>query len=390
MDFVSIVLVLITTYKLTHLPTIDYSSMEEIKVNIIVFDVPAENGGALSILTEFYNEVRNYEDKTTTWIFVLSKPEFQEAENIKVLRFPWIKKSWLHRMYFDQIIAPKLVKKYKADKIFSLQNITIPRTLIEQTLYVHQPLPFVEYRYKFKEDKLLWTYQNVISKKIYKSIRRAKKVIVQTDWLRNACVNRVGVEKTKISVIQPRINIKVKGNFVESQETISTFFYPSSAILYKNHKLIIDSCEVLKNNGINNYTVIFTLTGNENEHISSLFDRVKNSELPVRFIGSLSKEKVFEYYTKSVLIFPSYIETFGLPMLEARLHGSPILASNWPFSHDILDNYSNAYFFDSDKREQLALLMKKIIEKEIQHQKPNNLFYKNSEEATSLINKIID
>lgn len=61
-------------------------------MNIMVFDVPAEHRGALSILNDFYDEVKSHHDKNINWIFVVSKPTLPETENIKVLRFPWVRK----------------------------------------------------------------------------------------------------------------------------------------------------------------------------------------------------------------------------------------------------------------------------------------------------------
>jgi glycosyltransferase involved in cell wall biosynthesis len=48
-----------------------------------------------------------------------------------------------------------------------------------------------------------------------------------------------------------------------------------------------------------------------------------------------------------------------------------ILASDKPFSHEILDDYGNAYFFDPFAEEDLMLKMKKLIK--------NKLKYKNEE-----------
>lgn len=57
----------------------------------MVFDVPADSGVALSILNEFYN---NFEgDKNNDYIFVISVPLLIDKSNIKVLRFPRIKKA---------------------------------------------------------------------------------------------------------------------------------------------------------------------------------------------------------------------------------------------------------------------------------------------------------
>lgn len=359
-------------------------------MNVLIFDVPAESGGALSVLTDFYDEVKNHKDKTITWTFILSKPEFQETDNIKILRFPWIKKSWLHRFYFDQVIAPKLVKKLHTNKIFSLQNVIIPRTNVEQIVYVHQSLPFVDYKFKFTENKLFWVNQNIISKKIYKGIRNAKKVIVQTDWFKQACIEKTGVIAEKIEVVSPQINVNVKKYFSADSNTLSTFFYPSSAESYKNHKVIVEACNILKSQNVVNFKVLFTLNGYENNYISELKKKIEEKGLPIVFIGHNSRGTVFDYYTESVLLFPSYIETFGLPMLEAKLHGDLIFASDNPFSHEILDDYNNSYFFDSFNGDELAALMLKSINGEIAyHEIGKTTDLENANQKNSLVDCVL-
>lgn len=313
-------------------------------MRIMVFDVPAESGGALSVLNEFYNEFEL--DLHNEYIFVLSMPELKETSNIKVLRFPWIKKSWGHRLYFDHFIAPKLIKKYEVDKVLSLQNIIIPHTGVYQSVFVHNALPFSKYRFSFNENKLLWIYQNVIGKNIMKSIKKADHVIVQTNWMKKKCVEQLRVIPEKIEVKQPKIDIEVKKTFEQTEESTSTFFYPASGVVFKNHKVVVDACLMLKEDGITDYKVIFTLEGNENEHIVNLYNISKKNDLPIKFIGSLTREEVFDFYTKSTLIFPSYIETVGLPLLEAKMHETPIIASDCAFAHEILDGYEKVFYFN--------------------------------------------
>jgi glycosyltransferase involved in cell wall biosynthesis len=339
-------------------------------MNIMVFDVPAESGGALSILNDFYDDAISYGDNNINWIFIVSKPKLKKTENIKVLRFPWIKKGWLHRFYFDNIIAPNLIKKYKVDKVISFQNVIIPRTKIKQVLYVHQSLPFVDYKFTFKENKKFWIYQNIIGKKIINSIRKADKVIVQTRWMKEACEKISGVNNRKIDVVPPQINIKNISFFEPSESSLSTFFYPAGSSFYKNHRVVVEACNKLKETGLENFKVIFTLKGNENNHISQLYREVRENNLPIDFLGSLTREQVFNLYTKSILIFPSYIETFGLPMYEARLHNGIVLAADCPSSHEVLDGYENAYFFNPFHEEELVVLVRDIKKNELVYKKP--------------------
>lgn len=336
-------------------------------MKIIVFDVPASTGGALSILKDFYREIVQNDDQDIKWIFVLSEPSLKETENIKVLRFPWIKKSWFHRLFFDQFIAPELVKKFQPDKIFSLQNMIIPKVKVEQIVYVHQSLPFSDYRFNFSENRILWIKQNILSRLILKSIRKSQKVIVQSNWIKKACIEKANVQESKMVVIPPKVPLHIENYFEENGQNLSTFFYPAGADYYKNHRLIVAACEQLSRNDDYRFNVNFTLRGDENEHIKALYERVQELKLPIKFIGAIEREKVFEYYAKSILIFPSYVETFGLPLLESKLHKGIIFASDTLFAHEILDGYPNAYYFNCFNSEELKNLMQKLLDGDISY-----------------------
>lgn len=326
---------------------------------IMVFDVPAESGGALSVLFDFYNEYKL--EQKNKYIFVVSLPEIKETTNIKVLRFPWIKKSWAHRLYFDHFIAPNLIKKYKVDKVLSLQNITIPHTRVYQSVFVHNALPFSEYRFSFKEDKLLWVYQNIIGKSIMNSIKKADHVIVQTDWMKKNSIEQCNVNAKKIEVKEPNVDIQIKERFKEKKESFSTFFYPASGIVFKNHKVIVNACLKLKEDGINNYVVVFTLNGDENKHITELYNVTRDNQLPIKFVGNMQRDEVFQFYSKSILIFPSYIETIGLPLIEAMYHNTPIISSNSKYALEVLNGYDKASSFESFNHFELSVLMKEKI-----------------------------
>lgn len=329
-------------------------------VNIMVFDVAAESVGALSILRDFHRKVVEQAEEGKLWIFVLGRADLPESERVKILRFPWIKKSWFHRLFFDCFVAPCLVKKYKVDEVLSLQNLAVPRVRCPQTVYLHQSLPFSEYRFSFFEEPLFWTYQNIIGRMILRSIKKADSVIVQTRWMKKACVERTGCDESKFQVQPPEIVIVPKAFFTPSPKMLSTFFYPAAPFSYKNHRIILEACKILKQQGVSDYKVLLTFSGTENKLAGELAEESRRHDLPIKFLGSLNREEVFEYYTRTVLLFPSYIETFGLPMLEAKLHGSMILASDCPFSHEILDGYERARFFEPFKLDALVLQMVQI------------------------------
>ncbi|MRH41231.1 glycosyltransferase [Aquibacillus halophilus] len=328
-------------------------------MRIMVFDVPAESGGALTILNQYYDAALN--NTKIEWIFVVSNPKLKEQKNVRVLNYPWIKKSWFHRLYFDKFVAHKLVNKYEVNEVLSLQNVLVPKVQVKQTLYLHQPLPFVEKQYGITENFKFWVYQNVVNKMIYKSIRKADKVIVQTKWIMNAAIRNANVEKEKFILKQPEFNVKVKKFYSKQDNEKVIFFYPSSGLEYKNHKVVVEAIRNLSNVFLDKCEVIFTLKGDENKHIQELQKIIYNNSLPIKFIGSLSINEVYDYYSKSILIFPSYIETFGLPMLEAKMHKTPIIASHTSFSKEVLNGYEKVDYFPYDDPKALERLMKKHL-----------------------------
>jgi len=324
---------------------------------IMIFDVPATFGGALTIL-EMYHK-RALEDKDNDYVFVVSTPKLEENDNVKVLNFPSVKKSWFHRYSFDTFKARKIVKEHSPDKIISLQNLNIKGAkLPPQQLYVHQPLPFVKHRFKFFSSPLFWVYQNIISRMIFKSIKKAQSVIVQTRWMKEAIVEKCEVEEQKILIEPPPLN-NVEFLEFKNQEELE-FFYPAAALSYKNHIAIVNALITLKEQGLTP-KVIFTLDGTENKLSAYLKELVATNGLNIEFAGSMPYGQVLKIYSKSALIFPSFIETFGLPLLEARLTGSPIIASDEPFSREILEDYDKVKFFNYDDNITLTKNIKTVL-----------------------------
>lgn len=324
---------------------------------IMVTDVPAEMGGAVTILKNYYEQAKK--ETSIKWVFVTSVIHLEDTDNIENIQFPWVKKSWFHRLYFDYVVQPKLINKYNIDEVFSLDNTTVQFAKVPQTVYIHQSLPFVSLKFSFYKNFKLWIYQNIIGKRIIDSIKKADKIIVQTKWIKNSIIKKTHINENKIYVDAPVLKTNKFVKFESTKINNSTFFYPGGANVYKNHQVILDAVKMLIKDNFNDFKVIFTLNGKENKYTIDLLNQVQKYDLPIIFVGTMNYDEVLIMYGKSVLIFPSYLETFGLPLLEAKNSDSPILASDMPFSREILNNYSKASFFpynDADTLKKLILI----------------------------------
>lgn len=314
---------------------------------ILVLDVAANEGGALSVLNEYHKQLR--QDKENAYVFCVSLPELEEADNLTVRRFPWVKKSWLHRLWFEHVTVKRLMRQEKIDRVFSLQNTAVGGTKCPQTIYLHQPLPFCGIPFSLFRYPKFWVYQHLIGPRIFRSLRRAETVIVQTEWMKKAACEKAGISPDKVVLEAPEISVVPTKPYDEASWK-RTFFYPASPYVYKNHELIFQAVERLVAAGEKDFSVKLTLTA---EQIPALAKYPKAAPY-IQLCGQVPREAVMAEYAASVLLFPSYIETFGLPLLEARMTGAPILASDCPFSREILAGYEAAQFFDPFSAEQLA------------------------------------
>lgn len=327
----------------------------------LIYDVHASESGALAILDDLYKRLVNSKDKFIKYVFVVSTPYYDETENIEVLRFPWVKKSWFHRLYFNKVTTRKIIKIYKPDKIYSLQNEGISFYHGIQEVYLHLPFILCDYRFSLKKDgKRLWLYQNILSRNIFKSLRKVNKVIVQTQWMKEALINKTGIKQENIEVEAPDITVNVFGKFKNKAENRRRFFYPATAFHYKNHITILKAINYAVEQGLLDYEVIFTVNKDENKYTKELYKYVEEYNLNVKFNGPMSREKVFELYTRSVLLFPSFVESFGLPLLEARKCNTYVIASNCPFCREVLKDYEKARFFEALDYRALGELICKI------------------------------
>lgn len=329
-------------------------------MRILVYDVAADSGGAVTVLQSFYEEFKK--DRENEYLFVLSVYELPETERIKVLNFPWIKKSPLHRLYFDHFVAHKLVKQYRIDKVLSLQNIELPHAGVPQIVYEHNALPFAEYRFKPWEAFRPWYSQQLLGRMMKKSIRRAEKVMVQTNWMKEEIVRQCRIPASKVEVKFPPVEMLETAPYHLDRDK-PAFFYPANASAYKNHRTFLNACKLLKAKGYENYEVIWTVTGEENEGIRALKRESEEKRLPVQFRGPMPRRELFDLYAASVLVFPSYIETIGLPLMEARSAGARILAADCLYARDLVGDYEGASFFETFDSEKLSEMMEMVFKR---------------------------
>lgn len=320
---------------------------------IVVNDVAASHGGALTVLNGFYNAVMNHNDDAQ-WIFLLSERYFEDTEKIKIVLLPQVKNHF-NRIVFDSFTGGRVINRFNPSVVFSLQNTIVSHCNGKRVTYIHQPLPFQKQkRYSFfkKDEFYLACVQYFLGMRIIKSIRKSDLNIVQTKWMKASVESICSVNGVK-QIYPNNPVVPNKATYL----TTNCFFYPTSNVSYKNNQLLINATKSLLKSGVDIKTKL-TVDG--------------SSDRGIEFLGRIPLDQVYEIYASSCLVFPSYIETFGYPLVEARSAGAIVLASDCDFSHELLDGYENAYYFDPFIGTELENLMKKVATGEIRRRETTN------------------
>lgn len=322
-------------------------------MKVLVNAFAASSGGALSVLRSLYDFVVNDEAaKEHEWCFLLSEALIEETKHVEIRLVPEYK-AWKNRLYFDWFAGRSVIESVKPDVIFSLQNTYTYGCGAPQVLYMHQSIPFQrEKKFSFlkREESKLAVYQYLIGFLIKRSIRNAAATIVQTEWIKKQILEQVDVPAETVHAVFPCVR-KLPVSAIRNHPEAKLFFYPASDELYKNHQTIVNAVRKLKKQGVEKFKVILTTEGTDTDQIVHL--------------GKISFSEVLHWYSRATLLFPSYIETVGLPLLEAKQLGTLILVADCAYSKEVLRYYENAYYFDPFDSGKLASLMLQVMRKEL-------------------------
>ena len=338
-------------------------------------------GGTIVIVNECLKFLsKNYRDNYTIKALVYDKSLYESIEAVEWVNFPNSRKTIFHRLYDEYIGFKKLSKSWKPVRWLSLQDSTPNVDAQIRAVYFHNPLLLKPKELNLLRHQPRLEVLRLLYKYIYtKGIRKNDMVITQqlniatylkdhynieTDRVRvfppvNYLLNRGNTTTEKGDLLNPAVHRYSPGNRVQDP---FTFIYPATAFYYKNHDLILQACRLLKARQISNFRVLLTIDGSENGQVRQLVTQAKLDLPEIEFLGFLKREKVFDYYLESdAMVFPSLLESWGLPLTEFAGLDKPILCADLPYAHETLENYSKACFFDPNNANALAKLMEEAI-----------------------------
>jgi len=160
-------------------------------------------------------------------------------------------------------------------------------------------------------------------------------------------------------VIYPPVNIKSQipnPNFQtnpKSQIPINNYFLVVSRLSpYKKIDAVIEAFNKLE------LPLVIIGEGQQEKYLRSV------AKENVKIMGWQSEEKIAEYYSKAKAFIFAGVDDFGMTMVEAMMHGVPVLTLKKGGALEIVEEGKSGEFFASNKPEIIAECVRRFVEKE--------------------------
>lgn len=287
--------------------------------------------------------------------------KFIYANNVTpVILNPPARHPILFKIWFNWSVK-KALKKYKADVFFSPDGYMSLTSIVKQVGVIHD-LNFEHYPQDLPKSarKYLLKYFPLFAQK-------ANKIITVSEYSKQDIIDTYKVNPNKISVAYNGIGDFFTPIKNSKKEDVKRKFTSN-----KDYFLFVGALHPRKNiiNLFKAFDLYKTQTNSENkllvvgekywwnDEIKTVFESLKNQK-DIVFTGHVQSDELNEIYGAGLaLVFPSYFEGFGIPLVEAMKCELPIVSSNATCLPEIASDA--AIYFDPFSVEDIANSLTKI------------------------------
>jgi glycosyltransferase involved in cell wall biosynthesis len=358
-------------------------------MNVCVIATAARESGALSIYLQFIHQLK--QDVGNDKYLIIIDPSMPREE-IPGVTYIGHATPRFERVACDFFKFRRIIKQqgFVPDVVLSFQNSGIRFSGARQIIYFHNPLPLTDKQWNFlksKQERKLFFYKNIYYYYIRTLLQKNGRIVVQAHFLKKAFARKFHFPESQIYVLKPTFNdignLKDISPYPFEESGTYNFIYPAVEHLYKNHILLAEALNELKKAEaplVEKIRIHLTIQPEQNP---SFYRYIQEKGLLKQFVfhGKVQQQQLFQMYKGSIaLLFPSYIETVGLPQIEAAAFGLPVVDSDLEFAHEALQGYEGVTYLSHTDPQQWAHAIKSLCQspKHFQpwHAKTENSWHK--------------
>ena len=290
---------------------------------------------------------------------ILLKPKDFDSWQPSNPRFKKVICPYKEYSFAEQIGFKKQLESLKPDLVhFAMvqQPVWYNSSPVVTTM---QDLTTVRFRNPDKNPIVFWTKQQIYKWVNKKVAKKSSHIITISNFVKNDLIKFTGVNPEKITVTLESADELPKGNEPVDRLIGKKFImYIGRPTPHKNLRRLIDAFALLQKKYPD---LTLALAGKKDSNYSRHETYVNEHGIKnVVFTGFISDEQLrWMYENTAVYCFPSLSEGFGLPGLEAMLHGAPVASSTatcLPETHG-----DAAHYFDPFSVEDIAKSIDDIL-----------------------------
>lgn len=337
---------------------------------IVVSAVNLRKGGTLTILRDCLHYLSSL-TKYYRIVALVHKRCLCDCQGIEYIEMPHIIQGWGKRLWCEYVTMNRISKELSPVYLWLSLHDTSPRVKAErQAVYCQTSFPFYQWSWRdFRFDYKIPLFACFTRFAYRFNVHSNRFLIVQQEWLRKGLSNMLGVKYDKFIVAPPqRIKMKITPDLITKECT--TFFYASTPDCHKNFETLCEAARMLEEEvGKNRFKAILTLKGDENKYASWLYEQWGKVS-SIDFAGFMTKERLYGHYQMAdCLVFPSKVETWGLPISEFMETGKPMLLADLSYAHETAAGSKQTAFFSPTDAVALKNEMKRILQGDYSHLK---------------------
>jgi len=297
---------------------------------MILIDASNINSGGGEVLLKYLIESLDYKGEN---YFVIADPRWKNnsipLENQEVVKIS---------IFNRKSILENFIKLKNPTTLLLFGNFPPPFKVIigiKTVTYIQNNL-VINWRNSKHQTHTKILYLFIVRFYIQLFIKNSKYYCFQNNNTKNDFIQSYGITSGTEYKVLPFFKIKVPEISIPFVEREDSFIYVSSDLAHKNHKNLLLAWEYNFTQGINNILYI-TIDESKETETTQLYNALKFKKVPIINLGKISQNEVFEQCQKiKYAVFPSFIETIGLNMVESASLGCKVLASNLSYVDEVI------------------------------------------------------
>lgn len=327
--------------------------------------------GGRTYLTNFVRTCVELQLPHKFFIFYSGPPEDLWGElpsNYLKIIVPWSGKSSWRKVLGEQVLLPVWIIGKKLDVMYFPGNFASlmvfkPKVVaVRNLLHYHYPEALAPFQ-RFYRKTLSWL-----------TARVARSILVPSESMARDVIHLTGANPQKVTVVPHGVEIErfaqrapeseIAARLEELGVSRPYFLFVSALWPYKGADRFVAALEQLRDRtGRQDLCGVFAGEGIGSDRYRKALEeqvRGKNLDKLVRFVGHRSHDDLaYLYWGAVALVFPSYCESFGNPLVEAMAAGTPVIASNRHATPETMGD--GALIVDPDDTDAMAVAMERLL-----------------------------